>query len=78
MELARTGNRVNPITTLATQNGRRELKTKYVEYMSEEYCRLTQTYYLEYYGHRVPYGWITWEFLELDGKKIAKMVWTRY
>jgi hypothetical protein len=54
------------------------MNIKYVEYMSEEYYRLTSVQYIQYFGYKVPYGWITWEFLELEGKKIAKMVWTRY
>jgi hypothetical protein len=54
------------------------MNPRYVEYMSEEYYRLSAVQYIDYCGSKVPYGWITWEFLELEEKKIAKMVWTRY
>lgn len=54
------------------------MKTKFVEYLSEEYFRLTQVVYQDWHGYKLPHGWITWELIEIENKKIAKMVWTRY
>jgi len=41
------------------------MEFKYVEYMSIEYYNLND-------------NWITWDILELNGVKIAQMVWSKY
>ena len=51
------------------------MKFKYVEYHSREWELLSLQ---NVHDWGAVYGWITWEVLELDGIKIAKMVWTKF
>ena len=55
------------------------MKFVWVQYESEEWKNMTRVVYLDYMGHKVPYGWITWETTVIqDGTRMAKMVWTRF
>ena len=51
------------------------MKTTYVEYHSkawDDLLRLRETY------RDGVYGWTTWEVIDFNNTKLAKMVWTRF